>query len=134
MANGLHRIQIINRTENDDQHLSWVGTKCFIDGMKIKTVQGVDFHVGVDEVPTFTFKTVGMPDIDMQGQVLFSYAPKTVEDAAKVLQHEFKANPESYRALVSSIESVLKEVSSDIYEISNSSVAKLVANRIIGIE
>lgn len=75
MANGLHRIQIINQTENDDQHLSWVGTQCFIDGMKIKATQGVDFHVAVNEVPTFTFKTVGMPDIDMHGQVFFQFTP-----------------------------------------------------------
>ena len=133
MANGLHIIQIINRTENDDQNLSWVGTQCFIDEMKIKATQGVDFHVAVNEVPTFTFKTVGMPDIDMQGQVRFSFTPQTVEYAAEVLQHEFKTNPESYNALVSSIESALKEMP-DKEELWTSDVAKSVANRIVGIK
>lgn len=131
MSNGLHRIQIINRTENDDQNLSWVGTQCFIDEMKIKATQGVDFHVAVDEVPTFTFKTVGMPDIDMQGQVLFSFTPKTVEVAAKVLQHEFKTNPESHKALVESIESALREMPAN-GETWSSDLAESIANRIIG--
>ena len=131
MSNGLHRIQIINRTENDDQNLSWVGTQCFIDEMKIKATQGVDFHVAVDEVPTFTFKTVGMPDIDMQGQVRFSFTPKTVEDAAKVLQHEFKTNPESRKAFEKSIESVLKELPEN-GETWTFEIAEMIANRIIG--
>ena len=132
MSNELHRIQIINRTENDDQNLSWVGTQCFIDEMKIKATQGVDFHVAVNEVPTFTFKTVGMPDIDMYGQVLFAFTPKTIEDAAKVLQHEFKTNPESYKALVKSIESVLKELPEN-GETWAFEIAEMIANRIIGI-
>lgn len=131
MANGLPRIQIVNTTENDDQNLSWMGTQCYIDGKKIKPVQGVDFHVAVDEVPTFAFQTVGMPDIDMHGQVRFGFTPQTVEDAAKVLQHEFKTNPESRKAFVKSIESVLKELPED-GETWTWDIAENIAKRIIG--
>lgn len=133
MENGLPRVQIINQTENEDQNLSWMGTQCYIDGKKIKPVKGVDFRVGVDEVPTFTFETVGMPDIDMSGQVLFGFTPKTVEDAAKVLQHEFRTNPESRKAFEKSIESVLKELPAN-EETWCSDLAESIANRIIGIE
>lgn len=133
MANGLPRIQIINQTEVDDQNLSWMGTQCFIDGKKIKPVKGVDFRVRVDEVPTFTFETVGMPDIDMQGQVFFQFTPQTVGYAAEVLRHEFKANPESRKALVDSIASAIKEMPSE-EELWSVDVAEMIANRIIGLE
>ena len=121
----LPRVRIIT---DDDK---FQRTRCYIDDMEVKLVTGVESVIEPGQAPQFTFKTVGMPDIDMQGQVLFSYAPKTVEDAAKVLQHEFKANPESYKALVNSIESVLKELPEN-GETWTFDIAKMIANRIIG--
>ena len=48
-----------------------------------------------------------------------------------MLQHEFKTNPESYKALVSSIESVLKELPEN-GETWTFEIAEMIANRIIG--
>lgn len=121
------RVRVVNPNE------SWQGTECYIDGRKIEKVKGVDFHVAVDEFPTFEFEMFGFPDIDMHGQVLFGFTPKTVEDAAEVIRHEFKTNPESHKALVSSIESVLKELPEN-GETWTFEIAEMIANRIIGIE
>lgn len=131
MANGFPGVQVINKMDKADPKLGWMGTECYIDGNKIDKVKSVDFRVAVDEVPTFTFETVGMPDIDMHGQVLFSFTPKTVGDAAEVIRHEFKTHPESHKALVSSIESVLKELPEN-GETWSFEVAEMIAKRIIG--
>jgi len=78
----LPRVKVVN--QND----SWLGTECYIDGKKIDRVKRIDFSVGVEEVPTFIFETVGIPDIDMPGQIQFSFSPKTIEEAKKIIEHE----------------------------------------------
>ena len=123
---GLPRVRVVNPNE------SWQGTEYYIDGRKIEKVKGVDFHGAVDELPTFEFEMFGFPDIDMSGQVLFAFTPKTVEEAAKVLTHEIKTNPETRKAFVKSIESVLKEMPAN-EETWSSDLAESIANRIIGI-
>lgn len=128
-----HNVRVTHLVRKPNPNNAYMG-KVLVDSKEVHGVKSVNFKCAVDEIPKFTLEMFGMPDIDMHGQVLFSFTPKTVEDAAKVLQNEFKTNPESYKALVSSIKSALKEVSSDIYEISNSAVAELVVKRIIGLE
>ena len=44
-------VKIVNPKPYD-----WRGTQCFIDGNKVPRVKSVDFHVAVDEVPTFILK------------------------------------------------------------------------------
>lgn len=124
MANGSPRVRVVNPNG------SWQGTEYYINEQKIKNVKSVDFRVAVDEIPTFTFETIGLPDIDMSGDIRFSFTPQTVGYAAEVLRHEFKTNPESRKALVDSIASVLEEMEdgTGLYI-----VAESVANRIIGI-
>ena len=79
----LPRVKVVNQTE------SCMGTACYIDGKQIHGVRSVDFRVAVDEVPTFTFETLGLPEIDMPGTVQFSFTPETVQRAASILKHEF---------------------------------------------
>lgn len=116
----LHRVKIV--TEEDRFNT----TRCYIDDVEVKFITGIESG----QAPKFTIETVGMADIDLQGQVLFGFTPQTVEEAVKVLQHEFKTNPESRKALVDSIASVLKEMEdgTGLYI-----VAESVANRIVGI-
>lgn len=121
------RVKVVNPNED------WRGTECYINEQKIKNVKSVDFRVAVDEIPTFTFETVGMPDIDMHGQAFFQFTPQTVGYAAEVLRHEFKTNPESRKAFKKSIESVLKELPAN-EETWTFEIAEMIANRIIGIE
>lgn len=110
----------------------WLGTEYYINGQKINNVRSVDFRVAVDEIPVFQFETMGLPDIDMSGAaVLFSFAPETVQEAAVVLRNEFMSNPESRKALISSIASALKEMPE---EVELDDAAKLIANRIVDIE
>lgn len=80
--NSLPRVRVVNPNE------SWLGTEYYINGKKIEYVKSVDFRVAVDEVPTFTFETIGLPDIDMYGDIRFSFTPETVEEAKKVLENE----------------------------------------------
>lgn len=109
----------------------WLETECYIGDSKIENVKSVGFRVAVDKAPTFTFETLGLPNIDMAGDVFFRFTPDTEQQAAIVLQNTFRNNSESRSALIESIASVLKEMPKEIklYD-----VAELIANRIIGIE
>lgn len=83
---GCQRVKVVNLNEG------WMGTECYIDGRKINNVRSVDFRVAVDEIPQFTFETIGMPDIDMGGVVRFQFTPETVQQASIVLRNELIAN------------------------------------------
>ena len=120
------RVKVVNLNE------SWRGTECCMDGKKIPNVRSVDFRVAVDEVPQFTFETLGLPEIDMPGTVQFRFTPETVQQAAAVLKHEFETNEKSRFALYDSIRSVLDE--SDIECPSINMLAVKIGNRIIGLE
>lgn len=91
-----------------------VGTECFVDGVKIPHVRAVDFHVGVNEAPVFTFETVGNPDIDMPGQVEFSFKPLNVSEACQILSQELKKHGDFYDAFVASVRSAIEEIPSDV--------------------
>ena len=121
----MQRVKVVNQNE------SWMGTECYIDGKKIPNVRSVDFRVAVDEVPQFTFETLGLPDIDMHGDVQFRFAPETVQQAAVVLQNEFKKNSEIMDALIESIESSINDAPK---EICKHDLAVLIAKRIVGSE
>lgn len=96
------RVKIVNERE------SWIGTQCYINDKKIERVKAVDFRVAVNEVPTFCFEMTGFPEIDMPGDVRFSFAPKTVQESVKVLRNELLKHGEIYNAFRDSIQSVLK--------------------------
>lgn len=106
------------------------GTKCYIDEKEVQHVHSVDFHIAVGEVSTFTFETIGLPDIDMAGDVQFCFTPETVQQAAVVLQNEFKNSAASRSALIASINSVLQEESSEYL---TENLAEQIADRIIGL-
>lgn len=80
----LPRVKVVNPGEG------WLGTEYYINDQKIERVKAVDFRVAVDEVPTFTFETMGVPDIDMSGNIRFSFTPQTIEEARKIIEHETK--------------------------------------------
>ena len=116
------RVKVVNSNE------SWMGTESYIDGKKIPNVLSVDFRVAVDEVPQFTFRTNGIPDIDMYGDVQFRFAPETVQQASIVLQNEFKKNSEIMDALIESIESSINDAPEEIWK---HDLAILIAKRIV---
>lgn len=122
---GIPRVKVVNPNE------SWLGTECYIDGNKVNNVKSVDFHVGIDEIPCFKFYTNGLPDIDMSGEVKFSFVPSTVKIASIVLRKEFRENHESMNALVDSIESALKDAPEETY---SRDLALMIAKRIVGLE
>ena len=53
------RVKVVNPTE------SCIGTACYIDGKQIRGVRSVDFRAAVDEVPQFTFETLGLGESDV---------------------------------------------------------------------
>lgn len=99
----LPRVRVAN--PNND----WLGTECYINGQKINRVKSVDFRAAVDEVPMFTFETMGLPDIDMFGDIRFSFTPETVEEAVKVLRNELLKHGALYDGFLASGISAIEE-------------------------
>lgn len=85
---GGSRVKVVNPNEG------WMGTEYYIDDKKIKNVKSVDFRVAVDEVPQFTFETMGLPEIDMDGDIRFKFTPETVQQASAVLRNELMTRGE----------------------------------------
>lgn len=122
----LPRVKIIS-PEN-----SFFGTKIYIDDNQIKKVTSIDFHIETNEVPTFTFETLGMPDIDMMADVRFSFTPKTVEEAVKVLRNELLKHTDFYNGFLASIESSVKEQQPSLPYRNSKFISEEILKRIIG--
>ena len=138
MNNPIQRVKVVNPNGN------WRGTECYIDDKKIKNVKSVDFRVAVDEVPQFTFETMGLPDIDMSGDIRFRFIPETVQQASIVLRNELIANKDLRGTFLTSMLSALdddfwnsRETDWDQLDIGYDDfkeAAELMLNRLIGIE
>ena len=138
MDNPIPRVKVVN--PNGD----WCGTECYIDDKKIKNVKSVDFRVAVDEVPQFTFETMGLPDIDMSGDIRFKFTPKTVQQASAVLRNELMTRGGLYHIFLGSMLSALDDSfwdsrdrngnELDLGEEDFKEAAALMLNRLIGIE
>lgn len=138
MDNPIPRVKVVNPNEG------WMGTECYIDDKKIKNVKSVDFRVAVDEVPQFTFETMGLPDIDMSGDIRFKFTPKTVQQASAVLRNELMTRGELYHIFLGSMLSALDDSfwdsrdrngnDLDLGEEDFQEAAALMLNRLIGIE
>ena len=87
---------------------NWAGTKCLIDGKTIPRVKSVDFHVAVDEVPTFVFEMVAAPDIEMECLAQISFTSQSITDAISILRHELLQHREIYHGFKASLKSALE--------------------------
>lgn len=135
---GRPRVKVVNPNE------SWMGTEYYIDGKKINNVRSVDFRVAVDEVPQFTFETMGLPDIDMDGDIRFRFTPQTVQQAVVVLRNELISNRDLRSTFLKSMLSALdddfwnsRETTGNQLDIGYDDfreAAELMLNRLIGIE
>ena len=135
---GIPRVKVVNPNE------SWLGTEYYIDGNKVNNVKSVDFRVAVDEVPHFTFETLGIPDIEMPGCVRFSFAPETVQQAMAILRNELSKRGDLYNSFLASMRSAIDDDfwntrethgnELDIGQTDFDEAAKLMLNRIIGLE
>lgn len=138
MDNPIPRVKVVNPNEG------WMGTEYYIDGKKIENVKSVDFRVAVDEVPHFTFETMGLPDIDMSGDIRFKFTPETVQQASVVLRNELMTRGGLYHIFLESMLSALDDKfwdsrdrngnDLDIGEEDFKEAAVLMLNRLIGIE
>ena len=134
----LPRVKVVNPNE------SWMGTTYYIDGKKIQNVRSVDFRVAVDEAPQFTFETIGLPEIDMPGEVQFSFTPETVQQAAVVLRNELSKRGDLYNVFLASMRSAIdddfwntRETCGNDLDIGKddfNEAAELMLNRLIGLE
>lgn len=108
------------------------GTEISIDGIRLNRVISAACVQSSDTLALFEFDIDGCPDIEIENaSIQFQFAPQTVQESARVLRHSFLKNKDLCDALVTSIESVLKEISA---ETGLHDVAKAMANRIIGEE
>jgi len=138
MDNPIPRVKVVNPNEG------WMGTEYYIDDKKIKNVKSVDFRVAVDEVPHFTFETMGLPDIDMSGDIRFKFTPETVQQASVVLRNELMTSGGLYHIFLGSMLSALDDSfwdsrdrngnDLDLGEEDFQEAAALMLNRLIGIE
>ena len=87
---------------------NWAGTKCLIDGKTIPRVRSVDFHVAVDEVPTFSLELMAEPDIQMEALAQISFTSQSITDAISVLRHELLQHGEIYHGFKASLKSALE--------------------------
>lgn len=122
------RIKVVNEKE------SWLGTQCYINNQKIDKVKSVNFYVSVDEVPTFDFEMMGCPEIDMLGDVRFSFTPHTIEEAVKVLRNELLKKGDIYKGFLSSMESAVREQQLTLPYRAPRWIAEDILKRIIGEE
>ena len=132
------RVKVVNPNE------SWRGTEYYIDGNKVNNVKSVDFRVAVDEVPHFTFETLGLPEIDMAGDIQFSFTPETVQQAAVVLRNELSKRGDLYDVFLASMRSAIDDDfwntrdmcgnNLDIGKDDFNEAAELMLNRLIGLE
>lgn len=120
--------------KNKNEEIIPRGTIVEIDGKIIPKVRSVDFHVSVDEMPSFTIETIGMPDIEMQGRCDFRFDVTTVNQAWEVLKTAMKKDLFIYNAIVIIIESALRESTIVWEEWEYEETAKKIADRIIGNE
>ncbi len=135
---GCSRVKVVNPNED------WMGTECYIDGKKIKRVKSVNFRVAVDEIPQFTFETMGLPEIDMSGNIRFQFTPEIVQQASIVLRNELIANKDLRGKFLTSMLSALdddfwnsRETAGNQLDIGYDDfkeAAELMLNRLIGIE
>ena len=87
---------------------NWAGTKCLIDGKTIPRVKSVDFHVAVDEVPTFSLELMAEQDIQMEALAQISFTSQSITDAVSVLRHELLQHGEIYHGFKASLKSALE--------------------------
>ena len=135
---GRPRVKVVNPNEG------WMGTEYYIDGKKNERVKSVDFRVAVDEVPHITFETMGLPDIDMSGDIRFKFTPETVQQASVVLRNELMTRGGLYHIFLGSMLSALDDSfwdsrdrngnDLDLGEEDFKEAAVLMLNRLIGIE
>lgn len=134
---GCSRVKVVNPNED------WMGTECYIDGKKIH-VKSVDFRVAVNEFPQFTFETMGLPDIDMSGDIRFRFTPETVQQAVMVLRNELLTKGTLYNCFLERMLSALDDKfwdsrdrngnDLDLGEEDFKEAVVLMLNRLIGIE
>lgn len=105
-------------------------TKILIDGKEIQNVKNVNFNQSIDTAPEFEISTVAMPDICIDGGVIFSFTPQTVREACIVLKNELEKSDSPVRAAFkASIKSAIDEAPNYI---NMDSLAERILERIVG--
>lgn len=119
------RVKVISPENN------FLGTKAYIDDKQVEKVTGIDFHIDANEIPTFTFDTIGIPDIDTIGNINFNFTPETVQEAVIVLRNELMKHGDLYDGFLASIRSAIREMDDEMYD---DELAKKILKRVIGEE
>lgn len=71
----------------------WLGTTIEIDGQKIEKVTSIDYHVAVEEAPTFSLGVYANSNIDIEAAYIkLDISPVNVESAIKILRSELSKN------------------------------------------
>lgn len=102
-----------------------------INGKRIPNVRGVDFHVGVEEIPKFTFSIFDIPDIDVIGRVVINPTPENLQQACAIIENELKKHGEFYNSFVASVKTALDEFDDENCVMDNGYESNYLANKIV---
>lgn len=130
----MHRVQIIddgNEFVQVPRPVRHNRIRCYIDNIEVPYVTSAKFTAAVGEVPTFSFETVGRPDIDSLGEVKFHFSPENLSDACLIVSEELEKHGDFYKAFVESVLSVLREEPADS-KIWLNELAEKIVRRIAG--
>lgn len=111
-------------------------THVFIGDKEISGITtDVQFEQCAGKVPTFTFETFGLPDIEIDNaDIRFNFTPETISDSVKVIFHTYEIDNDFRNAFIASIESAIHD-NGVVCDISDQhELALEIANRIIGVE
>lgn len=124
----------IIKTRN--KHNNEVNTSYFINDQEIKNVRSFGFCDYPDEIPIFVFETMGFPEANALGNLVFSFSPTTIHDATIVLRNELMKHGDLYNGFFASIKSALDDCGYErcCLDDANSEVAYEILRRIIGEE
>lgn len=117
----MNKVSIKNREEG-----KIIPTDVEIDGQKIDAVS-VKFEQSVETVPECTIEVRALPDIETLAEIHFRFTPDTVNEAARVLQHNLSGDTVLYGAFIACIKSAMED------NRDGTDLAKHIADRIIGI-
>ena len=125
----------------------WMGTTVEVDGKKSEKVTSIDYHVAVNEAPTFSLGVYSNSNIDIEADYIkLDISPVNVESAIKILRSELsKNNPrvnhygiknELREAFIDSILSAIDEYTRemDLPIMDKPTMAEKILDRLLGDE
>lgn len=112
-----------------------IPTFVIIDGKVVHRIKTIDFSVGINNAPTFTFATIGIPDIDVESDsIKIEPTPTNIEDACLILKIALERDNSFREAFKASILSAIDDNNKNALPFEpDDTLANKIIDRIIGL-